>query len=246
MEISILQWNVWYQEDIRHILTFLKTHPADIICLQELPIDIPSQSEAHAPRYLASQLNYNYHYKALPLGTIDGQTISWADGIFTRFPVIEKTDRFINKPQDGRGYDNECRAYVELTVKAGKTPFSVATTHLSYTDKFRETARKKREADELVEIIKNRSKNYMLTGDLNVTPGSYTIGQISKHLKHAGPDFSQNTWTTKPFSYRGFEAKTLDWRLDYIFASPDINVVSAEIITTNFSDHLPILAKIKL
>lgn len=38
MKLSVLQWNVWYKEDIRNIAKFLREHPADVICLQELTI----------------------------------------------------------------------------------------------------------------------------------------------------------------------------------------------------------------
>lgn len=69
---------------------------------------------------------------------------------------------------------------------------------------------------------------------------------ILKHLQHVGPDFAQSTWTTKPFSFMGFEENELKWRLDYIFASKQIKVLSSNIIPTEYSDHLPIFAECEL
>lgn len=45
--IKILQWDVWYLEDIKNIAAFLKENKADIICLQELTIDFDKQNHLH-------------------------------------------------------------------------------------------------------------------------------------------------------------------------------------------------------
>lgn len=42
-KLSILQWNVWYLEDIKNTAQFLSENKADVICLQELA---PSMAEA--------------------------------------------------------------------------------------------------------------------------------------------------------------------------------------------------------
>lgn len=36
MNITILQWNIWYKEKVEHIVEFLKTQDADIICRSRL------------------------------------------------------------------------------------------------------------------------------------------------------------------------------------------------------------------
>lgn len=65
-------------------------------------------------------------------------------------------------------------------------------------------------------------------------------------IKNIGRDYDQKTWTTKPFSYNGFEANTLDWRLDYIFGSSDMVVNSSEMLQTEFSDHLPVIVELNI
>jgi endonuclease/exonuclease/phosphatase family metal-dependent hydrolase len=73
-----------------------------------------------------------------------------------------------------------------------------------------------------------------------------TEKRLEEMFMHADPNTDRPTWTTKPFSYQGFEADKLDWRLDYIFATEDINVVSNKILETPYSDHLPILSEISI
>ncbi len=104
---------------------------------------------------------------------------------------------------------------------------------------------KKIEVDNLINLIKNKKERYFFTGDLNTPPESYPIEQITQYLKNAGPEYKQNTWTTKPFSYNGFEENDLNWRLDYVFCTPDITIESVKVIETDYSDHLPILVEFK-
>jgi endonuclease/exonuclease/phosphatase (EEP) superfamily protein YafD len=182
----------------------------------------------------------------LPIESTEGDALTIADGIFSRLPIKSKRSVYINEPKGSGGYDDEYRAYVETEVDVEGIPLTVATSHMSYTHRFEETDNKKREADNLVKQLERHRKNFIFAGDLNVVPESYTIQAISKLLKNLGPAFTQNTWTTKPFSYNGFEENDVNWRLDYMFATSDVKVVSAEILKTDVSDHLPILARLAI
>jgi len=62
VNISILQWNVWYLEDIKKVAEFLRANRADIVCLQELTIDFDQQNNIHTPEYIANELGYHLHY----------------------------------------------------------------------------------------------------------------------------------------------------------------------------------------
>ena len=117
--------------------------------------------------------------------------------------------------------------------------YTIGTTHLSYTDRFIETEEKDKEVNKLTSIIKNKD-NYIFTGDLNTTQNSKYIKMIEEYYTN---NITSNTWTTKPFSYNGFEVNNLDYKLDYIFTSKDIKVFKTEVINTNYSDHLPILSE---
>jgi endonuclease/exonuclease/phosphatase family metal-dependent hydrolase len=242
MKLSILQWNVWYKEDIRNVAAFLREHPADVICLQELTIqDIPKTG--HTPDYIAKQLDYHHFYKEIDLG--EGK-INIANGIFSKYPIISTNWQWINEASGTGHYDDEYRAYVEVTLDVDGTEVTVATTHMSYTNAFASTPRKQQETQRLIDILKIKQSKYIFTGDLNAAPDSPIIQAVSDVLKNVGPDLNQPTWTTKPFSYDGFEETNLNWRLDYIFATPDVKVVEAKVLSTDYSDHLPVWAEVDL
>ena len=242
MNISILQWNTWYKEENQNIVRFLEENPADVICLQELTVE-PNKNNGNLPKYIAEELGYHYYCKEIDLG--DGK-INIANGIFSRYPIVASQTKWINEPTGTGHYDDEYRAYVEVTLDIDGKEVTVATTHMSYTNAFAYTPRKEQEVKRLIDILHTKKNSFIFTGDLNATPDSPTIREISGVLHNVGPDFSQNTWTTKPFSYDGFEETELNWRLDYIFATPDVKTVYAKVINTEYSDHLPVFAEIEL
>lgn len=232
--MRLLQWNIWYKENPKNILRALQQIDADVICLQELTTGTVLHDGLDVPKYLADGLGFNYFYKE---AQVEGSE-TLGNAIFSRFPFT-KTDfvfiqEFKEKPAD---YSDEGRVYVEVETNG----YTIGAIHMSYTHRFEMTPQKKRETDELVSVIATKRSKYLLAGDFNALPDSYTITEVGKRLKNAGPDFDQKTWTTKPFSYQGFTANTLDWRLDYVFMTPDIAVQGAKIVDTQYSDHLPIL-----
>lgn len=245
--ITFLQWNVLYTEDVRNIVKLLKELKPDIIALQELTANLDLHKGINVPEVIAKELGYNYFAKLSSVPT-DPSAIEMGSGIFTRFPVVSSRFEWINEYDKSvaLGYDNQYKAYVEATIQVDSSNLTVGTTHMSYTHRFINYPRKRQETDKLIKILDQNKSNFIFSGDLNSRPNSYTVKVITKRLKHAGPRFEKKTWTTKPFSYRGFIETKLNWRLDYVFTTKDIEVISSEIISTSYSDHLPILTTFNL
>ncbi len=242
-KVSILQWNSWYLEDINKIAVFLKAHKADIICLQELTINFDTQQHIHTPNFIAEQLGYHVHFQEIAFA---GKELKLANAIFSKHPITSTRTVWVNQEQGSGNYDDENRAYVEAVIDVANVKLTVGTVHMSYTHAFEPSERKLQETDALVKAISNNKSNFILTGDFNAQPNSEVIRRIQECVVNLGPDYDQNTWTTKPFSYNGFEVNELDYRLDYVFGSQDIEVVSAQTLSTDVSDHLPVLVEIQL
>ncbi|MEO8784892.1 MAG: endonuclease/exonuclease/phosphatase family protein [Candidatus Saccharimonadales bacterium] len=247
MTLSVLQWNVWIFEKKENLLKLIKDLSPDVVCMQELTIGSSFQDGVNVVEYLAKELGYNQFHKAIPNLAPSEGVGDLANGIMTKLPIVSTDWKWIQQPQyGGSAYDDQYRLYVEATVSAGSKKLTFGTAHVSYTDRFIDTPQRRLEADSLLEIAASKNSNYMLTGDFNSLPDSYLVSSMQKKLIHAGPDFDVKTWTTKPFSYNGFEETKLNWRLDYAFATKNIQVLSAEAIHTEYSDHLPILIKLNL
>jgi len=245
MEVVILQWNVWNREDPANIVACVQRTGADIFCAQELIRD--SRRGLDTARFIANGLGFAHFF--IHADTWDRWDCPEAQGnaIFSRYPILRTAHVYVTEPRHNPDVAmDEGRVYVEADIRIGASVLTVGTTHLSFTPRFEMNEARRRQADALVDIVKKKKHLYVFTGDLNAASDSYPIQRISEHLLNAGPAFSEKTWTTKPFSYQGFSEDRLDWRIDYIFTTPDVAVANAEIIQTAYSDHLPIRAKILL
>ncbi len=242
MEHSVLQWNVLYTEQGDKILRLIKQIGADIVCLQELTQNSIANPNRDLPSEIAA-LGYRSYYEA----TDSQPDLTIGNGIFSKFPLSDCRTTYVSHadPQN-TDYSQYNRAYIEAELDVGDAQLTVGTAHLSYTPRFKFFPGKRAESERFIEVLRPKQRRYLLTGDLNATPDSSLIQELSKILVPAGPDYSEKTWTTKPFEMHGFAADTLDWRLDYMFTSHDVKVLSSEVVATDYSDHLPILVKVQL
>lgn len=244
MKIKLLQWNIWYQEKVEHIIETIKEHSPDIICLQELTIGAQHHQNKDIPKLIADELQMHCNFApahTFPDGHIQG------NGIFSKYPLIKNNNFITKSPTQTEDYTGEGRVCAVSTVKIkNKTHLTVATTHGSYAHQFKETEDKRHEINTIINFLQKVQQNTMLCGDFNLTPSAQTIKKIEQYMQHCGPQYHEPTWTTKPFSYNGFVEKELRWRLDYVFATKDIHVQKAKIVSTPYSDHLPIIVEMEI
>lgn len=237
MELKVVQWNVWFKENIERVLDVLKKLNADVICLQELTQGYVEQTHENTWQYIGHELGFYFRAQEIPIITANSQ---WLQGnaIFSRYPIVHKHAEWLHEAISADDPNDQNRGYLEVTIDAEGKEFTVATTHTS----FNSDPDSDHELDNLKRLAGYHKNNYALTGDLNATPDHPRVDGLLEILNNAGPPFDQNTWTTKPFVLHDFEATTLDWRYDYIFISRDVEVVDASVIETDVSDHLPIMA----
>jgi endonuclease/exonuclease/phosphatase family metal-dependent hydrolase len=242
MKVTILQWNVWFREQADNVMALIQETDADILCLQELTEDSTNNPGRNIPDEL-SKLGYSSFYQR----TLKRPGYTMGNGIFSKFPIANTRHVYVqHEDPNSTDYSKENRIYVEVTVSVGGVELVVGTVHLSYSPSFSYSKAKELESDQLIEAVSSNTSRYVLTGDLNALPDSKTVAKLERILKIAGPDYEVATWTTKPFSYDGFEAKGLNWRLDYVFTTPDVKVTDSKTLKTEVSDHLPILTTIEL
>lgn len=240
MKMRIVQWNVWFKENIERVVDVLKAQDADVICLQELTNGYVEQTHENTWQFIAHELGFDYAVQEIPIITKDAQWLQ-ANAIFSRHPIRSKKSAWIHEPKHAQDLDDQYRGYLTATIDIPPRPLTIATTHMSFTPE--PTGDK--EVAELLNLIGDTPSRFILTGDLNATPETDRIAKITKRLQHAGPPFEQKTWTTKPYQFGEISATTLDWRYDYVFASRDVTVTSASVVNTDVSDHLPIIVTIE-
>lgn len=246
MLVRLLQWNVWYLEELDRIARQVEELSPDILCLQELCTNSSVNPGVSTGHELAARLGLRSFIQTAQTWT-GWNKDSQENGILSRFPLERTASVFIREPgaRESRDFSQEGRVYLEADLNIDGHKLTVGTTHLSYSHGFKRTEARSAEYARLLSLLKAR-KGFVFTGDLNSPPDSEIVQELSTRYVNCGPSFSACTWTTKPFECSGFVETGLNWRLDYVFASSDIKVVSSRIVETQVSDHLPILTELEL
>lgn len=240
-KIIFLHWNILYEEKAENIFGLVKKINPSIFCAQEI-----SSANSSLIKLLKEQLKYSYFEPAKIIGA-KREKLPLGNAIFSDYPLSNKRKVFLqNGPNATSGNKHEERVYIEAVVQVGKHKLTVGTTHLSFAPKFESTPDRDVQIAILLEAIKDNNQNFLLSGDFNAAPGTKIVKDLEKVLVSVGPPHDEPTFSTIPFSFLGFDVTGLDWRVDYIFATPDVKIISSRIIDTKYSDHLPILAEIEI
>lgn len=239
MDLKLLQWNVWFKEKTDAITAALREIDADILCVQEVTTDSfvqPGTSMVAAIEALGYQTFYHETLRR------EGKNYyTMGNAIFSKLPIINTKTVYVQFDTPDAPFARENRVYLEAKIDAPGGLFTVGTTHLSYFDELLGAEEIRKETGALLNAASHNKERYIFTGDLNATPSSYAVQKLSTFFKHAGPNLSLPTWTTKPYPYHS----ELNRRIDYVFTSEDVEIVNARTMHTDASDHLPIVVTIK-
>jgi len=88
-------------------------------------------------------------------------------------------------------------------------------------------------------VIDNiESERCILMGDFNVTPNNRVLDPIRERMVDAASAFDSEKFS--------FPSDRPDRKIDYIFVTPDIKLISADIPDVVASDHRPHIAEIEI
>lgn len=79
---------------------------------------------------------------------------------------------------------------------------------------------------------------YILTGDFNDTPNSFAVNELGDGLK--------NAFVEKGSGYQTTYFSKFPLQIDYIFVSPEFDVLNYQALDKKISDHKPIISDVKL
>ncbi len=233
----------WSSGDIANYLDYVAP---DIFCAQEL------RSQKFEENLPSKFKNYN-------------RATYCELGIYTRYPIIQRSQE-----QPPLGVKGEISYSMWVDVKIGGDTLRIFNFHLTSTmisdddnrylsqhkflaDSLREervadilhrfnhsSVHRARHADSLKQVLDSSPHQFIVCGDFNDTPMSYTYNRLSKGLKDSFKECGEGYI----YTYRGF-MNTL--RIDYILGSQGVNFKSYDTDWgTTLSDHLPIIARFSL
>jgi endonuclease/exonuclease/phosphatase family metal-dependent hydrolase len=235
-QLKVVSWNIWFGQHFSEILEHLDASHPDIIGLQEV-IKKPGEKHDMAKK-IAQELELP-GYVFYPAFKHDSGDIQ-GNAIISRFPLEQPREHLLSGADLYRGSaETQPRVAVEAIITTNRRDVKFLTTHLAYSYKFRESPIRALQVDSLLKIIDEDS--LILTGDFNSPAGTSTVDRVAAVIPNTDPT-DEPTWTIYPFDNDGHVETEVKHRLDYIFATPDFEVVGSGTEQTTGSDHLPVYA----
>lgn len=199
---------------------------ADIVGLNEMR-DKGTDEEYAAQTEILSRLTglkYSYFAEAIKCGG----TNPYGNSLLSRYPIASTETIIIPTPEPRRfdGY-YEQRCLLKAKLENG---LCVLVIHFGLNPDEQQRA-----LDTVLQNIKD--EKCILMGDFNMTPDSEFLKPIRERMQDTADFFGSPLFS--------FPSDEPDRKIDYIFVSRDIEVVSADIPSIVSSDHRPHTAEIK-
>lgn len=267
--LRLVHWNVqrfveWKRNNNKgsrtrlKMMDLIKEQNADVLCMQEFFTSSDSTYYDNL-NYIRRELGYPYVYFSRDN---DGYLQWFGQVIFSRYPIIDSG--IIRYPRPSMP-----ESLLQADIRLGDDTVRIYTTHLQSVqfqkkdferiEKIKDTdsgmvensrnifsklkrgvIRRSFQARVVHDVIRNSPYPYILTGDFNDVPNSYTYSTVRGYdLQDA---FLANGFGVgRTYSYI---APTL--RIDYIFTTKDFRVRQFNRVVRNYSDHFMLVADLEL
>ncbi len=198
----------------------------DVVGFQEMRGAGKGEDYTDQTRILSEKTDLpNYYFGK----AIDFELGPYGNSIISRYPIVSAETISIPDPDPKTGTKYyETRAVLKVKLEQGIT---VLVTHFGLN------------ADEQINAVKTVVANLekekcILMGDFNLRPDSPLLLPIRERMKDTASVFSEELLS--------FPSDNPREKIDYIFVSPDIEIISADIPAIVASDHRPHTAELKL
>lgn len=233
--IKVMTFNIQHGKDyikkdinLKLMSDVIKEENADIVCLNEVRGEGPHPDYCNQTKIIADYLNYYGYFGQ----AIEFQNGKYGNAIVSRYPFKKVETIAIPDPEikdEDTLYETRCLIKAEFE----DPNLVVLATHFGLANSEQENA-----LNVVKEEISKCHLPLVFMGDLNMKPDNKRIMEISRILIDTATVFDGEKLT--------FPSIEPNRKIDYIFVSKDIEIVSADIPNKVASDHLPHTAVIKL
>lgn len=167
----------------------------------------------------------------------------YGNAILSKYPILYSKNHHMTAVKQWYGNDEQ-RGVLEAVIEIDGKAVSVYNAHLSLKDE-----ELKLSVDEILVLTEKSEFPCIVMGDFNAPPFYAPIRKMNRYFTDAFLKMKNGDAYTypAPYSYTktDVELKPIT-RIDYIFFSPGLEVLQTAAISTNVSDHLPIVADLVL
>ncbi len=236
--MKILQLNIWSGKLEKQISELLRREDADVVCLQEVVQVEGGRSYFFLDlQELMSATGYEYFYHTPSWsGKYMRREAHWGNCVLSKTP-FKSTHSFYTYQEKVNDFDfledtdyNAGRSVQHVSVEHNGQPVNILNHHgyhlHSHKNGDEETVR---QCGLIADYAKKLNGPVVLCGDFNLIPDSPSLEQINavlvNHVKERGILSTRTPLTHKT------EA------CDFIFTSPDIEVMNFQVLDDIVSDH---------
>ncbi len=202
----------------------------DIVGLNEIRDEGSHEDFDNQSKILSEKTGISNYFFAKAIDVLMyGENNPYGNALLSKYKIVEANVIPIpDPPQESRKgtrtYESRCLLKAKL-----ENGLTIMVIHFGLNDDEQENAVKT--------IIDNlEDEKCILMGDFNVTPDNHFLDPIRERMKDTASVF-----TEEKLSY---PSDNPDRKIDYIFVSKDIEVISADIPAIDASDHRPHIADI--
>ena len=213
--------------DYARMAEVINRYAPDIVGLNEMRDTFAEPGYDKQTEILASLCGYQYHSFAKAIEVRGSTPFAYGNGFLSKYKIDEVTSFPIALPKDKRTYlYYESRVLMKVRLENG---YTVLVTHFGLS------LEEKLQAVKIV-VENLEEEKCILMGDFNVRPDGDILLPIRDRMKDCASVCDKEILT--------FPSDNPDRKIDYIFVSPDIEVLNFGAENFIASDHFPITAEI--
>lgn len=232
-ELRVLTFNIHHAEggdgriDVGRIARVIRDARADVVGLQEVDRGVERSGRRDLLKEIADLVGLRLVFGK----NIDHQGGEYGNALLTSRPIVSEGNRLLPNATAG-----EQRGVLQVVLDVDGTPVLVLTTHLDHR---RADADRVASADAILGMVQTWGSGPVIAmGDFNDVPGSPTWTRLVTMLTDVWATAGAGDGFTIPVD-------TPTRRIDWILVR-GLEPVSAAVLKTDASDHLPVSAVVRL
>lgn len=236
MNITLMSYNTQHcmnfltrEVDFDIMVDTIRNCGADIVGLQEMYDRGETEDFTTQTKVLAEKLGFYYYFAEAT--QLFKEKFPYGNGILSRYPILEVETVTIPDPEVRTGtryYETRCLLKAKIDVAGG---LNVLVSHFGLNPDEQENA--------VNTVIANLAQDKcVLMGDFNMRPENERLIPLRERLFDTAEKFDEPKLS--------WPSDTPKSKIDYIFTTKDLKVLSADIPAIVSSDHRPHLATIEL
>lgn len=224
--------------DLERIAEVIENSDAEIIGLQEVDNHWSARSDFQdQAAHLAERLDMHYVYGAnLDRAPTEGQDErrQYGTAILSEYPILNSENHLLTSIEYAER-PTEQRGLLEAVINVKGNHIGFFNTHLDH----QRSEQRRSQVKEILAITEDSAGPAVLVGDLNAVPGTPEMNDILTRFTDVFAALGQDDDFTYPI-------ENPNRRIDYILTKGAIDPRFAEVIDTDSSDHLPVIADLTI